>query len=106
MAGYLSGRRSERTYAIRAGSEKWAFVPHPEVASWWFRCDLSVLVVRCPYTGCGAEKGQPCKNEDSYHAWTHHVRRTEAKRSVSKLDLAHGIVMNIENPRRRRPSAT
>lgn len=96
----MRGRRSERTYAVHAGSERWAFVPHPEIAGWWFRCHPSVLIVRCEFPGCGAERGQPCKDEDGYHMWTHYVRRQAAKRGVTNLEFAHGIVMNIERPRR------
>lgn len=100
----MTGRRSERTYAVyavHAGSERWAFVPHPEIAGWWFRCHPSVLVARCDYPGCGAERGQPCKNSNGYRSQTHATRRSDARQGVGRLQYAHGIVMNIERPRRR-----
>ena len=96
----MSGRRSDRSYAVRAGSEEWAFIPHPLVAGLWFRSHVSVLLTACSVSGCGAEKGQPCKHEGNYVVWTHYQRRQVAKRSTEKLHFAHGILLHIENPRR------
>lgn len=89
------GRRSSRVYAFRAGSEKWAFVPHPLVADWWFRTDLSVLVVRCAEEGCGAEPGVPCRSNGVYRGGTHWKRRRDARDRVQNLDYAMGIVAMI-----------
>lgn len=97
----MPGRRSQRTYAVHAGSERWAFIPHPEISGWWFRSHVSVLIAACPVSGCGAEKGQPCKHNGNYVTWTHYPRREAAKRGAGELEFAHGIVMNIENPRRK-----
>lgn len=96
----MKGRRSERVYAVHAAGEHWAFVPHPEIAGWWFRCHLSVLVVGCSYPGCGAKRGQPCKSADGYKTETHVDRRDAAQKGVANLRFAHGIVMNIERWRR------
>lgn len=90
-----AGRRSERVYAVRNGAEKWAFVPHPEIGGWWFRCHPSVLVSPCKAEGCGALRGQPCKSADGYGSWTHHQRRTDAAKGVAALDYATCIVTTI-----------
>jgi hypothetical protein len=90
----MSGRRSQRTYAFRAGSERWAFIPHPEVAGWWFRAHPSVLVIACPY--CKAPIGHPCKSStEGYVIFTHYNRRQAARDGVAKLDYTLGVVVEI-----------
>jgi hypothetical protein len=90
----VTGRRSERVYVVRSGAEKWAFVPHPEVSGWWFRCHPSVVVSPCSH--CKSQRGQPCRDlEDGYKSSTHWVRRRDAAKGVQALDYATCIVTTI-----------
>ncbi len=95
----MKGRRSQRTYAFRSGSERWAFVPHPEVAGWWFRLHPAVLVAACPFPHCGAVPGAPCKNKNGYVNFLHWDRRMAAKEGVAKLDFAVGVVVELGRTR-------
>jgi hypothetical protein len=97
----MRGRRSQRTYAVRAGSERWAFVPHPEISGWWFRCHISVLVAACPH--CKSPQGHPCRDDDvGYKTATHYYRRDAAAKAVADVEFALGVVANIEQPKRKR----
>jgi hypothetical protein len=93
----MSGRRSHRTYAVRAGAERWAFIPHPEVAGWWFRAHPAVLVAVCPH--CKAPIGHPCKGVDGYVIFAHYQRRQAARDGVMKLDYALGLVIELGKPK-------
>src|SRR5262245_16129111 len=95
------GRRSNRTYAIRAGSERWAFVPHPLASGLWFRTHLCTLVAVCPEVDCGSEPGWPCKHKGEYVSWTHYKRRAAARAGSRKIDDALGVVFEIERRKRR-----
>jgi hypothetical protein len=100
----MSGRKSEHTYAVHAGSTKWAFVPHPEISGLWFRTHLCVLVSPCSYPGCKAKRGQPCKGPDGYKSGTHYMRRDDGAKGVQSLETSLAIVTNFEKKPRGKKS--
>ena len=87
--------RAERGYAVRPGGGPLiAFVPHPEVAGWWFRTDVCVLIIACPY--CKSPAGEPCRGREGFSALTHSDRRAAGKEHRGRVEEALGIVFDLQ----------
>lgn len=87
-------RRSERGYIVRAGGALIAFVPHPEIPTWWFRLHPCVLMVSCSV--CKSKISEPCRSRTNWLSDTHWQRRSESVDKVQKTEKALGLVFDIQ----------
>jgi hypothetical protein len=63
--------RPNRAYIFSGGL---AFIPHPNISTWWVRSHPSVLLAACP--SCKAAVGKFCQNSKGVIVfYTHYVRR-------------------------------
>jgi len=87
--------RSERGYLVRPGGGPLvAFVPHPEIASWWFRTHPCTMIVVCPF--CKSPAGEPCRGRDGFTADTHTDRRSAARDKLGNVEASVGIVLDLQ----------
>lgn len=95
--------RSERGYLVRpTGGALIAFVPHPDVAGWWFRTRPAVIVAACP--DCKSPAGTPCRGEEGYLSDTHVTRRATAEDKIKRFEASVAIVLDVQLKLRRRAS--
>ncbi len=84
--------RPNRAFIFNSGL---AFIPHPNISTWWVRSHPSVLLAACP--GCKAAVGDFCRNsKGSIVFYTHYVRR----RAVPKNSVVLPSVVLLKKEKR------